>query len=349
MSPACFEPEPPDVSIIIPTYNRGDVIHYTLESVRRAKGGFHVETIVVDDGSLRPIDEDIKRLGYDREVHVIRQSNQGLLFARLTGIAAATGRHVLFLDSDDLISPQKLTAQLTAMDQGGFDVSYTDTARTTLQGAYNDLVLEPDAPTPSTSEGADFFINIQPAPHSPIFRASFLRDVVHAALFPPSPLYNAVAEIWFYHNAAPRPARVVHVPGAHTIIGSHGDVRLTSQWERLAVGSLGVMEAFARSVPDTAEFARARTLVGEKAFRSWRRLPRDFHEEYDRRLLQLWLNLAPSGCTPLGGTAFRLAGALLGPVAAGRLFRRWQGSDYNSSRTMKDADFFQLLACLPAA
>lgn len=346
-TPAAASPRP-DVSVIVPVYNRGELIHYTLESVRRASAGLGVEIVVVDDGSERPVADDLQRLGFTEGVRVIRQTNQGLLFARLAGLAAATGRNVLFLDSDDLISPGKLRAQVTAMDQGGYDLSYTDSARVFLSGKYEELAIQPDTPTRATGEAADFYINIQPGPHSPVFRTSYLKDLVRDAFFPPSPLYNAVAEIWFYHNAAPRPARVVHVPGAHTIVGSHGDVRLTSHWERLAVASLAVMEAFTRSVPPTPEHHLVRTYVGEKAFRSWRRLPRGFHPEFESRLLRVWSALARgNGCATLGGRSFQIVGGVLGPVAAGRLFRRRQNQTYASCRTMKDAEFAQLLARLP--
>ena len=51
----------PDVSIVIPVYNRGEIIRYTLESVRQAADGLSVEVIVVDDGSDPPAAESIAR------------------------------------------------------------------------------------------------------------------------------------------------------------------------------------------------------------------------------------------------------------------------------------------------
>jgi glycosyltransferase involved in cell wall biosynthesis len=54
---------PPDISVIIPVFNRGILIRYTLESVRRASAGLAVEFIVVDDGSEPPAAESIARLG----------------------------------------------------------------------------------------------------------------------------------------------------------------------------------------------------------------------------------------------------------------------------------------------
>lgn len=338
----------PDLSIIVPIYNRGDLVRYTLESVRRASTGLKVEVIIVDDGSATPAAESVAQLGYE-PAKIIRQTNQGLLFARLSGLCVATGRFTLFLDSDDLVSPEKFRAQLAAMVQSGAEISYSDTARTTLEGDYDHLRIAVDAPAARTTEGADFFINVQPAPHSPVFRTDFLRDVVARAFFPPSPLYNSVAEIWFYHNAAPRPARVAHVPGPHTIIGLHPGTRLTNHWEKLGAASLAVMEAFARSCPRTSETALACRYVGETAFRSWRRLPRDFSPDYAARLLGVWRRLAPGNSAALGGRQFQLAARLIGAERAGRLFKRLQNGPYSGCRTMSDADFSNLLRTLPSA
>ncbi|MGA2271724.1 MAG: glycosyltransferase [Opitutaceae bacterium] len=341
-------PSLPDISIVIPVYNRGELIRYTLESVRRASAGLTAETIVVDDGSEPPAAESIARLGFAPE-KILRQSNQGLLFARLAGLAAATGRHVLFLDSDDLISREKLRLQVAAMEAVQADVSYTDTARCLLQGDYDALSITLDTPCPDTHDSAEFFISVQPAPHSPVFRTDYLRRTVAEAFFPPSPLYNPVAEIWFYHNAAPRPARVMKVPGPHTIIGQHPSSRLTNNWEKLGVGSLAVQEAFVRSCPDTAEAARVRELAAGKAFLSWRRLPRGFSPEFCTRQLAIWQRLhARVSLARLGGRGFQILAGVVGPIAAARWLRLIQGHPYERVRTMDDASFQRLLTTLPA-
>ncbi len=337
---------PPDLSVVIPVFNRGDLIRYTLESVRRASVGLHVETIIVDDGSTPPAAVDIERLGFS-PAQIVRQENRGLLYARLAGLACATGRCTVFLDSDDLVSPGKFRAQLAAMSAAGAEVSYTDTARVVLDGDYDVLIPAADPPERVAADAAEFFVRVQPAPHSPIFRTDYLREVVARAIFPPSPLYNSVAEIWFFHVAAPFPARVVHVPGPHTIIGSHPGPRLTGNWEKLGVASLAVMEAFVRHCPAAPEFAHARRLVGEKAFGGWRRLPRDFSPEFGERLLAIWRQLPRGPLSALGGGGFGLAARLLGPVTAGRLFRRWQSDSYESCRTLPDVDLHRLLAALP--
>lgn len=337
-----------DLTVIIPVLNRGDLIHYTLESVRRASLGLAVQTLVVDDGSTPPAADSIRALGF-MEVEIVRQENRGLLFARLAGLAHARGRHVLFLDSDDLVGPEKLRRQIAALDHSGAEVSYTDSARTALAGGYDRLEMLPDAPLENTRDGPTFFIRVQPAPHSPVFRTDFLRRVVAEACFPPSPLYNPVAEIWFYHNAAVFPSTAVKVDGPHTIVGFHPGTRLTNHWERLGIASLAVMEAFARTCPDLPTTVAARQLVAEKAFGAWRRLPRGFSREFDDRLLGVWRRLdRRRDPAALGGRGFRAISRLLGPERAGRLFRRLRNGTYASCRTMPDAEVARLMSLLPA-
>jgi len=338
----------PDLSIIIPVYNRGELIRYTLESVRRASAGLAVEVIIVDDGSETPFEKTLANSHY-RPGKILRQTNQGLLFARLAGLAIATGRHALFLDSDDLVSPEKLRVQTSVMDAMQADVSYTDTSRCVIEGDYDALTFAADTPCADTSDAAEFFITVQPALHSPVFRTDYLREVVAGAFFPPSILYNPVAEIWFYHNAAPRPARVVKVPGPHTIIGQHAGARLTNHWERLGVASLGVQEAFARSCPNTPETSAVRQLFAEMAFNSWRRLPRGFSPEFCARRLALWTQCS-STVRPekLGGRVFQKLTRLVGPVNAGKLLRRLQNGTYAGCRSMDDEALRRLLGALPS-
>src|SRR5262249_55984139 len=72
------------------------------------------EVIVVDDGST----DDTPRVleAYGHRLRVIRQSNQGAGAARNTGIAAARGEYVAFLDSDDVWLPQKLERQMARFE-----------------------------------------------------------------------------------------------------------------------------------------------------------------------------------------------------------------------------------------
>ena len=99
----------PEVSVIIPTYNRAWILREAIDSVR-AQDFKDFELIVVDDGST---DDTGKILDdYNGDLVVIRQSNKGVSAARNRGIDAAAGRLLAFLDSDDLWLPRKLSTQV---------------------------------------------------------------------------------------------------------------------------------------------------------------------------------------------------------------------------------------------
>lgn len=97
----------PLVSVIIPTYNRVDVILRTIRSVKQQTFEDY-EIIVVDDGSTDNTVEVIK--DFDRQIRLIRQENQGVSVARNNGVKASKGKYIAFLDSDDEWYPLYLEA-----------------------------------------------------------------------------------------------------------------------------------------------------------------------------------------------------------------------------------------------
>ena len=98
-----------EVSIIIPTYNRGWIIKEAIDSVM-AQDYRDFELIIVDDGSTDNTPAILH--SYRDEILVFRQENQGVSAARNRGLAAASGDLIAFLDSDDLWLPQKLKRQV---------------------------------------------------------------------------------------------------------------------------------------------------------------------------------------------------------------------------------------------
>jgi hypothetical protein len=102
------------VSIIIPTYNRADMILTALESAQ-AQTYPDWEAIVVDDGS-KDFTHDVVAGVKDKRVRYIYQANKGLPGARNTGIRASLGKYIAFLDSDDAFLPEKLNLQVPLLD-----------------------------------------------------------------------------------------------------------------------------------------------------------------------------------------------------------------------------------------
>lgn len=97
------------ISVIIPTYNASRKLPYSIDSALNQTYP-NSEIIVVDDGSSDDTEQLIRRR-YPT-VRYIHQPNGGPAKARNTGIAAARGALIAFLDADDLWSPDKLALQL---------------------------------------------------------------------------------------------------------------------------------------------------------------------------------------------------------------------------------------------
>lgn len=93
-------------SVIVPAYNAARFLEETAQSVLRQSLEAW-ELIVVDDGSTDDTAQVAAALAGPR-VRVLSQANQGVSAARNRGLHAATGSHVLFLDSDDALSPNAL-------------------------------------------------------------------------------------------------------------------------------------------------------------------------------------------------------------------------------------------------
>lgn len=114
----------PLVSVVIPTYGRNESLVGAVESVIEQTYS-NVELFIVDDGSAVPVAETMSDVEFDplRSVTFIRhQSNRGANAARNSGIRAATGTYVAFLDDDDRWDETKISKQVEAFDASGPEV-----------------------------------------------------------------------------------------------------------------------------------------------------------------------------------------------------------------------------------
>jgi GT2 family glycosyltransferase len=104
----------PLFSVIVPAYNRSQLLREALASVMAQT--FHdFELIVVDDGSTDDTSETVRRFG--GPVRFLQQANLGPGAARNFGADHAAGRYLAFLDSDDLWFPWTLDAYARVIAQ----------------------------------------------------------------------------------------------------------------------------------------------------------------------------------------------------------------------------------------
>lgn len=119
----------PKISVVIPLYNKEKYLRRAVESVLSQEPSVH-EVIVVDDGSTDNGPAQLVQLE-DARLRLIRQPNGGVSRARNTGIEAATGEFIAFLDADDAWLPgfvSELQALIQAFPQASlYATSYVRT------------------------------------------------------------------------------------------------------------------------------------------------------------------------------------------------------------------------------
>lgn len=106
----------PTVSVIIPAFNRNHTLPRALASVVRQTFS-DLEIIVIDDASTQPVEEIVGSCRDARMRIVVHRRNRGANAARNTGIRAASGTYVAFLDSDDEWDENKLKVQVKALEE----------------------------------------------------------------------------------------------------------------------------------------------------------------------------------------------------------------------------------------
>jgi glycosyltransferase involved in cell wall biosynthesis len=118
----------PAVSVIVPTFNRPLLLIRAVESIL-SQTFRDFEVLVVNDagedigGFLDPL----KKKG--RIVYLRHDENRGLAAARNTGIRAARGKYIAYLDDDDLYYPEHLETLVNFLENRDFKVAYTDTRK----------------------------------------------------------------------------------------------------------------------------------------------------------------------------------------------------------------------------
>jgi glycosyltransferase involved in cell wall biosynthesis len=100
------------VTVVIPHYNRSELLAQCVASVRDSTA-LHIEVIVVDDGSSQTEWESVQKLGSDR-VRILRRADgpKGPSRCRNIGVRESTSEMIVFLDSDDLMSPWCIETRL---------------------------------------------------------------------------------------------------------------------------------------------------------------------------------------------------------------------------------------------
>ncbi len=125
MSQDCKAKGRPDVSVVIPTYNRLTFLKQAISSCLEGNEGIDLEVIIIDDGSTDGTLEYLSLLE-DARIRYFSQNHQGAQAARNHGLAEASGHHVKFLDDDDWLASGVLSIELAHLREKKADICSGD-------------------------------------------------------------------------------------------------------------------------------------------------------------------------------------------------------------------------------
>ncbi|CFB59097.1 family 2 glycosyl transferase [Streptococcus pneumoniae] len=115
----------PEISVIVPVYNVERYLRQCMDSlINQTYRDF--EIILVNDGSTDSsgvLCEDWAKK--DERIHVVHKKNEGLGFARNTGVEHAKGKYITFVDSDDYVSLDMLQTLYNAVQEYDVEVVYS--------------------------------------------------------------------------------------------------------------------------------------------------------------------------------------------------------------------------------
>ncbi|MCI9281847.1 MAG: glycosyltransferase family 2 protein [Lachnospiraceae bacterium] len=115
-----------EVSVIVPIYNIDQYIEQCISSIIMQTYD-KLQIVLVDDGSTdrsgQICDQYQKK---DVRIVVIHKQNEGLVPARKTGLLAATGKYICYVDGDDWIEPDFIEHLLAGMERAGTELSVAD-------------------------------------------------------------------------------------------------------------------------------------------------------------------------------------------------------------------------------
>ena len=166
----------PLISIVVPVYNVEKYIHECLESILY-QSYKNIEVIIVNDGTLDNSIAKIEDLLKDKRTRLISQVNQGLSAARNTGIKAALGEYISFIDSDDKVKSSFIETLYDKANETNADIvrgSFRNFDGNIPEGWITDFNISPSRGT----EALRYFLNnnVSFVVWSSLYRTTFLRE-----------------------------------------------------------------------------------------------------------------------------------------------------------------------------
>lgn len=183
----------PKVSVIIPTYNRAELLRSAISSAL-GQTFKDLEIIVSDDNSTDNTLEIVKGFQDKRLKYISHNKNKGVSAARNTAIKVASGEYIAFLDDDDEWLPDKLQWQVEVLDKSQSNICGVYSNRLFIEKATGKILS--DNPGADTLEGNLLY---QLAKKSPIHTSTVVikkRCLDEVGLFDETISYMEDRDMW---------------------------------------------------------------------------------------------------------------------------------------------------------
>ena len=168
-----------DVSVVVPVYNTELYLNQCVDSLL-AQTLKNVEFIFVDDGSTDRSVEILKEYQQkDPRITILQQKNQFAGVARNNGMKAATGKYIIFVDSDDFFEPTMLEEAFNCAEANQAEIVAFDFYRynnVTKESRPRKQVRLPEGVFSVEQAGKSFFMDVYPAPWNKLFLRSFVES-----------------------------------------------------------------------------------------------------------------------------------------------------------------------------
>jgi glycosyltransferase involved in cell wall biosynthesis len=202
------------VDIIIPVFNREALVREAIDSALRVAPDLPVEVVVVDDASTDGT-WDALRAYDDPRIRCVRmETNGGQSAARNRGLELSRAAYVKFLDSDDVLAPGHLSAEVRAIESSGAEIVVSG-----WNSESNGQVRTYDAPV--FHDIVDDVLAGQAVPTSAALyarRSDWRWD----------PALRKLDDWDYFCQAALGATRIVTLPGVSYIMREHAGVRATN-------------------------------------------------------------------------------------------------------------------------
>ena len=162
-----------DISIIVPIYNAEKYLNKCIKSlINQTKE--NLEFILVNDGSTDSSEEIIKSYK-DKRIKYFKNKNQGIGKTRNFGMQKATGKYIMFLDSDDYLSTNACDELFSKAEKDNLDLVINNFYRVEEETEKVEEIKIPEFENTTLKENKNLLLDVNLAPWNKLYKTSLLK------------------------------------------------------------------------------------------------------------------------------------------------------------------------------